>query len=326
MKHSLVKIIFGAIAIFLSVSIRAQDIIVTTDAKKIEAKITEVSKSEIKYKEFDYQDGPTFTLGVEEINSIIYANGKVALYNQDKAKNENKKPAQKAEEDEELKVWIEESDKLSEAKSKALQGQIAQDETGQNVIVDFGIEPTSNPLMYRFPNLSSGATDFRWDFGDGTFSFAKDAAMKGFEKAGTYTVTLTATVGDHQYVQRKIVEVGSSRQAQEDEELNELLQSSQKQLMESLDGLEQSIENLIASKNSYVLDIQNTTKDPYRINLDGHILGVVNPYKTERFIVSVEIYGRMQAVQTSGYVFLPTIKEFKIPRQQKQTAYTVVIK
>ena len=323
MKHSFVQIIFGAIAIFLSVSIRAQDIIVTTDAKKIEAKITEVSKSEIKYKEFDYQDGPTFTLGVEEINSIIYANGKVALYNQDKAKKENQETAQEAEEDEELKAWIEESDKLSEAKSKALQGQIAQDETGQNVIVDFGIEPMSNPLMYRFPNLSSGATEFRWDFGDGTFSFAKDAAIYCYDRAGTYTVTLTASVGDRQYIQRKTLEVGGSSQQ---EQTSLITPEAQELLQESVQGLSQSIKNLVAVKNSYALDVKNTTKHPYRINLDGHILGVVNPYKTERFIVSVEIYGRLQAVQTSGYVFSPTIKEFKIPRQQKQTACTVVIK
>lgn len=58
------------------------DIIITTDAQKIEAKIIEVSKTEIKYKEIDNLDGPTFILATEEINSIIYANGKVTAYNQ----------------------------------------------------------------------------------------------------------------------------------------------------------------------------------------------------------------------------------------------------
>lgn len=60
----------------------AQDIIVTNDSKKIEAKIVEVSKSEIKYKELDNLNGPTFVLETEEISSIIYSNGKVVLYNQ----------------------------------------------------------------------------------------------------------------------------------------------------------------------------------------------------------------------------------------------------
>lgn len=67
-------------AILASILSFAQDIIVTTDAKKIEAKILEVSKNEIKYKEQDNLDGPTFILSTEEISSIIYSNGKVVLY------------------------------------------------------------------------------------------------------------------------------------------------------------------------------------------------------------------------------------------------------
>ncbi len=281
------------IATVLSICTVAQDVIVTKDSKKIDAKILEVSKTEIKYKEADNLDGPTFVLEVEDINSIIYANGKVALYN-----NDNKQPAEKAE-----------------------QEHVKQKEIEQKVVVDFELEGTGASLWCNFTNLSSGATDFRWDFGDGTFSFAKDKAIKVYENPGTYTVTLTANVGDRQYVQRKIIEVGVDNRS-EQVQMNRLNQ----QLAESGAQLGQAIQNLIEVKNSYALDIKNTTKYPYRINLDGHILGVVNPYKTERFIVSVEIYGRMQAVQTSGYVFSPTIKEYKIPRQQKQTACTVVIK
>ena len=62
-------------------AIFAQDVIITTDAKKIDAKILEVSKSEIKYKESDNLDGPLFILATSDINSIIYSNGKVVLYN-----------------------------------------------------------------------------------------------------------------------------------------------------------------------------------------------------------------------------------------------------
>ena len=65
---------------FLCCAALAQDIIVTTDAKKIDAKITEVTKSEIRYKEFDNQGGPTFILGTDDIVAIIYSNNKVALY------------------------------------------------------------------------------------------------------------------------------------------------------------------------------------------------------------------------------------------------------
>lgn len=291
MKHKFLKVIFGAIAIILAYPMCAQDIIVTLDAKKIEAKITEVSKSEIRYKEADNLEGPTFVIETKEISSIIYANGKVVLYN-DKQSSES-----------------------------IVQECTEREVTEQKVVVDFELEGTGASLWCNFTNLSSGATNFRWDFGDGTYSFARDKATKVYEKPGTYTVTLTANVGDRQYVQRKIIEVGVDDRS-EQEQMDRL----QQQLSESGAQLGQAIQNLIEVKNSYALDIKNTTRYPYKINLDGHILGVVNPYKTERFIVSVEIYGRMQAVQTSGYVFSPTIKEFRIPRQQKQTACTIVIK
>lgn len=87
MKRIITIIIIAFVAIS---SIWAQDIIVTTDAQKIEAKILEVSKSEIKYKEKDNIDGPTFILETKEISSIIYANGKVVLYNQSNTQKEEK--------------------------------------------------------------------------------------------------------------------------------------------------------------------------------------------------------------------------------------------
>lgn len=248
MKHIFLKVIFSVAAIILVVPTWAQDIIVTTDAKKIEAKISEVSKSEIRYKEADNLDGPTFVIETTEISSIIYSNGKVVLYNQDKLQETQRKSS--VEEDEELRVRKEEADQPAEKARKEAERKAKQDE-----------------------------------------------------------------------IIRRMSEEGK-RQAEQEERQERL----QQQAAESGVQLRQSIQRLIESKNSYALDIKNTTKHPYRINLDGHILGVVNPYKTERFIVSVEIYGRMQAVQTSGYIFSPTIKEFRIPRQQKQTACTVVIK
>ena len=77
------KIVLACVCALMGISsIFAQDIIVTNDAQKIEAKILEVSKSEIRYKEQDNLDGPTFVLETNEISSIIYSNGKVVLYNQ----------------------------------------------------------------------------------------------------------------------------------------------------------------------------------------------------------------------------------------------------
>ena len=84
MKH---RILFCLTMLLLSSIAFAQDIIVTKDAKKIEATILEVSKSEIKYKEVDNPNGPTFILETEEISSIIYSSGKVVVYNQNAEDN-----------------------------------------------------------------------------------------------------------------------------------------------------------------------------------------------------------------------------------------------
>lgn len=81
MKNIIRKFILCFVSLLVTVLVFAQDIIITNDAKKIEAKILEVSSSEIKYKELDNLNGPTFILSTKEISSIIYSNGKVVVYN-----------------------------------------------------------------------------------------------------------------------------------------------------------------------------------------------------------------------------------------------------
>jgi len=62
------------------------------------------------------------------------------------------------------------------------------------VIADFAGGPMSGvaPLSVVFTNLSSGATAYSWDFGDGNNSVAA-APGNTYTNAGTYTVGLTAT-------------------------------------------------------------------------------------------------------------------------------------
>ncbi len=64
------------IAFFLlSVQCRAQDTVVKRNSEKIIAKILEVLPSEIKYKMFNYQDGPLITVPKWELKEVIYKNG-----------------------------------------------------------------------------------------------------------------------------------------------------------------------------------------------------------------------------------------------------------
>ena len=58
----------------------ANDVIITHDAQRIDAVITEVSAVEVKYKQANFQNGPTFVLAIEDIATIIYSNGKVQAF------------------------------------------------------------------------------------------------------------------------------------------------------------------------------------------------------------------------------------------------------
>lgn len=71
----------------------AQDIIVTTESERIEAKIIEVYENDVKYKKMNNPDGPIFVIYTSKIDSIIYQNGDVQTFdNTDTATSDN--PAQ----------------------------------------------------------------------------------------------------------------------------------------------------------------------------------------------------------------------------------------
>lgn len=82
MKQRLYIIAIYSAIMWIASAAYAQDIIVTNEAQKIEAKIIEVSKTAIKYLEQDNLNGPTFVIETKDLNSIIYSNGKIVLYNQ----------------------------------------------------------------------------------------------------------------------------------------------------------------------------------------------------------------------------------------------------
>ena len=81
------------VALLTAFNLFASDIIVTRDARRIEAKILEVSSSEVKYKEIGNLEGPTFVLTSAEINTIIYENGTVKIYEQPAQQPQAQQPA-----------------------------------------------------------------------------------------------------------------------------------------------------------------------------------------------------------------------------------------
>ena len=58
----------------------AQDIITKRDGVDIEAKVLEVTDEYVKYKKFDYQDGPTYNVKTSEILIIRYENGSKDIF------------------------------------------------------------------------------------------------------------------------------------------------------------------------------------------------------------------------------------------------------
>ncbi len=75
-----ILLFFAALIYF---SAMAQDIIVTKNAERIEALITEVSSSEIRYKKWNFQDGPVFVAQTSNLSAIIYKNGEVQVFGQE---------------------------------------------------------------------------------------------------------------------------------------------------------------------------------------------------------------------------------------------------
>lgn len=70
MKKAIIYTLFS-----LSTIGYAQDQLFKKDNSKVEVKILEINQTEIKYKLFTYQDGPTISIAKKEVALIIYQNG-----------------------------------------------------------------------------------------------------------------------------------------------------------------------------------------------------------------------------------------------------------
>lgn len=71
--------------LFVSHSLVAQDIIVKNDRTEIKSRVLEITESQVKYKKWQFQDGPLYNLPKSEIFMIMYANGQRELIKQSTA-------------------------------------------------------------------------------------------------------------------------------------------------------------------------------------------------------------------------------------------------
>ncbi|MBQ9522345.1 MAG: hypothetical protein IJR74_00800 [Paludibacteraceae bacterium] len=76
------KVLLMMMAMVVATVVSAADVIVKRDAERIEAKVIELSKKEIKYKKLNNIEGPTYVIPVEEVESIMFENGEVQVFEQ----------------------------------------------------------------------------------------------------------------------------------------------------------------------------------------------------------------------------------------------------
>lgn len=60
--------------------VEAQDFILTKKSEVIEAKVVEVGLNEVKYKKWNYLDGPNYSISKDAISKITYQNGDVEVF------------------------------------------------------------------------------------------------------------------------------------------------------------------------------------------------------------------------------------------------------
>ena len=73
--------VFAAIiTICCSANMFAQDVIFMQDETKINARLLEIGEEQIKYKDFDFQDGPTHIINFYDVKMITYENGTTEFF------------------------------------------------------------------------------------------------------------------------------------------------------------------------------------------------------------------------------------------------------
>ncbi|MCO4294804.1 hypothetical protein NF867_18215 [Solitalea sp. MAHUQ-68] len=94
MKHiDFLKFFILTVIVFCGFSASAQDIIYKTDKTEIKAKILEIEENTVKYKKFEFLEGPSYSLKKSEIFMIIYKNGNREVFENTQTATVNTVPA-----------------------------------------------------------------------------------------------------------------------------------------------------------------------------------------------------------------------------------------
>jgi hypothetical protein len=75
--------------LFSSFDLVGQDLIITNSKEELKTKIIEIEELLIKYKKFDFQEGPIYSIKKSEVFLIIYSNGTRETFNQKVVESQN---------------------------------------------------------------------------------------------------------------------------------------------------------------------------------------------------------------------------------------------
>lgn len=67
---------------FCTCKLFGQDLIITNSKEELKTKVIEIDELFVKYKKFDFQDGPTYSIKKSDVFLIIYSNGTREAFNQ----------------------------------------------------------------------------------------------------------------------------------------------------------------------------------------------------------------------------------------------------
>ncbi len=131
---------------------RAQDIIICRNGDEIESKILKISKTEIEYKKWSNQDGPTYTLEKSEVFMIKYPNGDKDLFKETPAKQDDANKETTAEGNKEETEEYSQPIMATAAADNA--GLIAQYNTDISEYLDNYYKEKKPGELYRFVKLN----------------------------------------------------------------------------------------------------------------------------------------------------------------------------
>ena len=75
-----IKLILTSVLMLLCAKGFAQDIIHTMDTNPIEAKVIEITDTDVRYKTFDNQDGPDYRISLRRVVRIVFENGTEKIF------------------------------------------------------------------------------------------------------------------------------------------------------------------------------------------------------------------------------------------------------